>query len=448
VLTNRKTPLNIEGQTISKIKWLILFQILAFSALGADVVSIKIHGTINPATAHFLSQAIVKAEALNANFVLVELDTPGGLVSSVREMAQSIDQSKVPVVVYTFPAGSAATSAGALLMISSHLAAMAPGSNIGAAHPVGSQGEEIKGPMGEKAVNDISAFARAMAELRGRNSKVAMDVVSKSSSYTAEEALKLKLIEVIAPNLEDLWQALDNRQVKVGQEMVTLKTQPPPQIHKIEMSWGEQVLNALSHPNIAAILMSLAMLLIYTELSAPGVGFGGVLGGLLLIVSFVALQAIPVMTGGLVLLGAGAALFVAEIFVVSGGALALGGTISFILGLLWLVDPAATDLHVSTWVIASIGSVLVLGSLIIGFGVSRIKSQSEKALRKIGGGDNAGLKGYPGIVRTVAAGGKSGQVQIRGELWKFVSDETLGENDSVVVKSNNSLILDVVRAKE
>ena len=257
-----------------------LLSLLPAKAWGSEAYFIEIRGTINPATSRYLARAIEEAQAAKADFMLIELDTPGGLVTSVREMAQNIDRSQIPVIVFTAPAGASATSAGALLMISSHLAAMAPGTNIGAAHPVGAQGEDIKGAMATKAVNDISAFARAMAELRKRNVKAASDVVAKSNSYTAEEALKSNLIEVIAGDKNALWKSIDKRQVQVGSNKISLKTDPAPTLHPIEMTLGEQVLNYLSHPNIAAILMTLGILLIYSELSAPGLGLGGILGGL------------------------------------------------------------------------------------------------------------------------------------------------------------------------
>lgn len=427
---------------------LIVISLFSFHAWATDAHVIEIRGTINPATSRYLSRAINDAEAAKSDFLLIELDTPGGLVSSVREMAQKIDQAKIPVIVFTNPAGASATSAGAILMISSHLAVMAPGTNIGAAHPVGAQGEDIKGAMAEKAVNDISAFARSMAELRKRNAKAASEVVSKSTSYTAEEARKSGLIEIIATDKNELWNLMDQRQIQIGPEKVILKTKPAPTLHSTKMTFGEQVLNFLSHPNIAALLMSLGILLIYSELSAPGLGIGGILGGLCLIIAFIAFQAIPIHLGGLLLLGVGAVLILAEIFVMSGGILSAGGSVALIFGLLWVVDPAGTDIRISTWVIGSIGGFLISGTLLIGLAVSRIKKQSEDTMKKIGGGDLAGVHGYRGRVEALATNGMSGQILIRGELWNFISKEPLKINDHVVVNKSNGLTLEVIREKE
>lgn len=419
---------------------------LASSAFASSAYVAEIRGTINPATAHYLERALEQATEANANFLLVELDTPGGLVSSVREMAQSIDKAKIPVVVFTAPAGAAATSAGALLMISSHLSAMAPGTNIGAAHPVGAQGEEIKGPMSDKAVNDIAAFARAMAELRKRNIKAASAVVSKSSSFSAEEALKEKLIDVIAQDRTSLLQKIDGRTVLVGNILTKIDAKPDLVFQPIPMTLGEKLLNMLSHPNIAAILMTLGIFLIYTEISSPGLGIPGILGGLCLITAFIAFQAIPIRVGGLVLIGLGAALVIAEIFVISGGILAAGGAVSLVLGLLWVVDPEATDLQLSPLFALTLGFTFLSGAMLIAVATSRIKKLSAETLQRVGGGGPAGLAGYSAKVMHVNDDGRSGQVSIRGEVWEFFSNDQLKQNDSVIIKNVNGLKLEVQRS--
>lgn len=409
---------------------------------------VEIRGTINPATARYLERTVELAEEADAEFVLVELDTPGGLVSSVREMAQTIDQSKIPVVVYTAPAGASATSAGAILMISSHLGAMAPGTNVGAAHPVGAQGEDIKGAMEDKAVNDISAFARSMAELRKRNAKAAEDVVSKSKSFTAEEALKSNLIEIIAADRAQLFQKINGREVTVGKTLVKLSATPEQPIHATEMTIGEKILHTLAHPNIAAILMTLGILLIYAELSAPGLGLPGIFGGIFLLVAFMSFQALPIQTGGLVLIAVGVLLLGSEIFVGSGGALAVGGSASLVLGLLWVVDPTETDLRISPAVIWSIGFVLVTFTLLLVYGIARLKKQSADTLKRVGGGDAAGIQGYRAKVENLGPDRKAGQISIRGELWNFVSREPLNEKDPVTVVAIDGLRLTVEKLKE
>lgn len=430
---------------------ILLFSPLAKTQEGGkprDVHVVEIRGTINPSTAHYLNRAVELAEEADAQFVLVELDTPGGLVSSVREMAQTIDRARIPVVVYTHPAGASATSAGAILMISSHLAAMAPGSNVGAAHPVGARGEDVEGAMGEKAVNDISAFARSMATLRKRNAKAAADVVSKSESFTAEEALKANLIEVVAATSTELFQKIDGRVLDVGKEKVALQTSPAPPLRPVEMTIGEKILDTLSHPNIAAILMTLGIMLIYAELSAPGLGFPGILGGLCLLVAFMSFQVLPIQTGGLILIAIGVALLAAEIFTGAGGVFAVGGSVALVLGLFWVIDPSETDLRISPGLIWGIGFVLGAFTLLLVYGAARTRRQAEETRRRIGGGDSAGLRGFRGRVTSLDSSGRAGQALLRGELWKFVSDETLNENDPVEVVSIDGLELAVRKAKE
>lgn len=420
-----------------------LFTFLLVSGLrAAEVVRLEIRGTINPATSQFFKRALQEAEKNKASLILMELDTPGGLVTSTREMAQSMDRSKIPVIVFTSPAGASATSAGALLVISSHLAAMAPGTNLGAAHPVALQSEEMKGAMADKAVNDISAFARSMAALRGRNAKAANEVVTKSNSYTADEALKENLIEIIVPDVNSLWKTIDQRIVIVGKEKIKLKTNPAPQVRTIEMNGGEKLLDTIAHPNIAAILMTLAILLIYAELSSPGLGFPGILGGLFLIVAFISFQALSIHIGGLILLSVGTLLIIAELFTSSGGLLAIGEGLALILGFLWGVN-YGSDLKISFWVLGFIAAVLGGGILAITLGISRLKKRSEETLRKIGGGDLAGVRGYKGIIKSVNADHRSGTVLIRGELWNFISQKDVTLSDSVLVRKSNGLVLEV-----
>ena len=283
----------------------------------------EVRGTINPASAEFFEKSIQKAQNAGAEAIVFELDTPGGLVSSVRQMAQAAGSSKVPVVVFVTPAGASATSAGALLMLASHYAAMSPGTNIGAAHPVGPQGKDVEGAMGEKVLNDVRAFARGLAELRRRPIDIAEKIVSKSKSLTAEEAKKAKLIDVLAQDRLELLKKMNGVEISLNGQKKILQTSNA-KIERLEMSTGQKLLHLIAHPNIAAILMTFATLLIYVELNNPGVGIAGTLGAICLIVAFMAFQSLPIHTGGLMLLVLGMILMVAEAFVASGGALAAG----------------------------------------------------------------------------------------------------------------------------
>lgn len=398
----------------------------------------EIRGSINPASSDYIRTALKRAQNHPKSILIIELDTPGGLLASVREMAQAIDESDIPVVVYVYPAGASATSAGALLMFASHLSAMAPGTNIGAAHPVGSKGEEIKGAMGQKIVNDTAAFARSLAELRGRNPQLAEDVVSKSKSFTAKEAQKEKLVELIVDSRETLISQLHGKTVIIHHETVSIQTKGVP-VQKIEMSWGQKLLHLLANPNIATILMTLAMLLIYVEVSNPGITIAGVLGGICLLIAFMAFQVLPIQTGGAALLALGIVLMIAEAFAATGGILGGGGVLAFVLGLLWLFDPEKTDLRVSGWLLGAAAITLSSAMIVLGVSAARMKTLSALTLKKMGGAGQGGLEGYEGEVFSLGKDHHSGKVKIRGELWDFHSNEALKKGDGVRVVSVSGL---------
>lgn len=396
------------------------------------VISVK--GTINPGSADYVIKSIQAANEKKAEALIVELDTPGGLVSSVREMGQAISTSKTPVIVYVTPAGASATSAGALLSLASHAAVMAPGTNIGAAHPVGSGGEEIKGAMGEKVTNDVAAMARGFAEIRGRNPEIAELIVTKSKSYTAEEALKVGLIDVIAKSRTEMYQKLSEKK-KINLTQV--------EEHHAEMSFAQKLLHLIAHPNVAMLLMSLGGILIYAEISTAGFGFAGIAGAISLILAFISLQVLPIQTGALALLVLGLILLFAELFVTTKGALAIGGIVSLMLGFLWLVDPAQSDLRVSYGLLIGMG--LALSSAIFGLSwlVIRMKKNFAEARTKMGGGGVLGLEGYVGTVESVDSSGLAGKVQVRGEVWDFSSQTPLKVGMEVVVESAKDFCLNV-----
>lgn len=427
---------------------ILFFTFIIFISTSTQALEVRvaeIRDTINPANAKFLEQVITEASADGNALVLIELDTPGGLVTSVRSMAQTIDRSSVPVVVYVTPAGASATSAGALLMLASHIAAMAPGTNIGAAHPVGAQGEEIQGSAGEKAANDVAAFARGLAQARGRNANLAQEIVNKSRSLTVNEALENRLIEVVAPSRADLLKALDGRKVKVSQSEQVLRTEGA-SVVTIPMSLPLKLLALLSHPNIATVLMTLGMMLIYVELSNPGITIAGVLGGICLLLAFMALQVLPIQTGGLALLGLGVILLLAEPFLQSGGVLGAGGVLAFVLGLLWVFDPSepGLTLDAAVWIPSALG--LTTGVGIIGIAAGRTRKLVARARRTIAGGSMAGLEGYSGHVETTSADGFEGQALIRGETWRFRANIPVHVGDQVVVEGVDGLVAKVRQA--
>ena len=406
---------------------------IVFADSSPEVWMVTLRGTIDPATTSYLKTALVQAQAEKAEALLVELDTPGGLVSSVNAMAQAIEESKIPVIVFVTPAGASATSAGALLALASHLAAMAPGTRIGAAHPVDSSGKDISGVMGEKVANDTAAFARSFADLRGRNREVAEALVLKSRSLTAEEALNTKLIEIIASDRQDLLKRIDGREVQIKKSLRHTLHTTHAGVHLTQMTWGQRVLHTVANPNIATLLMTLGMLCVYIEITTGGTVIAGVVGGISLLIAFASFQMLPIRMTGLLLLFLGMALLIAEPFVIAHGVLAIGGVISFALGILWVLDPAGSDLRINAGI--WIPAVLALGGASIAAAVAAVRSRGlvKKALEELGGATASGLSGYQGRVEILDATGLNGKALIRGETWDIESQERLIVGDLVEV---------------
>lgn len=387
---------------------LTLGPIASSAAPEKSVTVIEIRSTINPATADYLKTAIVHAEKVGARALVIELDTPGGLISSVREMAQAIDDSKVPVILFVTPAGAAATSAGALLMLASHFALMTPGSTVGAAHPVQGDGTDIKGAMGEKVLNDTVSFAKGLAQVRGRDPELASAIVEKSKSMTAQEALEAKLIDGLASDLTAVFAAVSSKKIKLKSGEVVLDLNGAA-IERFDMSLGQKVLNLLAHPNVAATLMSLGMLCIYLELSTPGIGFGGVFGAIFLLLAFMSFQVLPVRMGGMLLAILGVALWAVEVFVPS-GALAIGGTLAFVLGMLWLIDPAQLSMGVSLSLILPFAIGLGGLGVLVGYVIKKSRGKPVSS--------HFGLEGFEGEI--VEVRGERAKAHFRGETWDCV----------------------------
>lgn len=414
---------------------MILKLILAFAIQAAPIHLIEVSGSINPGSASYIVESIEQAEAQNAEAVLLRLNTPGGLLTSTRDIIQGISASKIPVITYISPGGASATSAGALITLSSHVAAMAPGTNIGAAHPVGGQGEEVKGPMGEKVANDTAALARSQAELRGRSAEAAARIVTKSESFSPDEALKAKVIDLIATDLDNLLAQLKGRKVKTAAGELTLSAGEPPVT--IEMNLKQKFLHLIADPNISTLLIGLGGLAIYAEISA---GFSllvpGVFGLFCLVLGFVSLQMLPVSVGGALLFALGFALLVAEAFVVSYGLLTVAALGALFLGGLFLMDPSTTDMRVSLSLlvpmVVSVGFIMA----IIGFMLFREKKGLATQDRVVG---------ETAVV--VTSEGRTGTAYVNGELWSFDSEEALQPGDEAQVKSLKSMRLQVTRRK-
>jgi len=376
------------------------------------VVLLKLDGAINPSSAEYIERGIAEAQSRRASCVVIQLNTPGGLLKSTRVIVSAFLESKIPVVVYVSPGGAQAGSAGVFVTMAAHIAAMAPGTNIGAAHPVMLQGQQDS-IMNEKATNDAAAFIRTIAEKRNRNLTWAEEAVRKSFSITETEALAKNVIDLIARNPDDLLTLIDGRVVVLAEDTVRLETRGA-RIEPVEMGWTERVLDLLSDPNIAYILFMLGVYGLLFELYNPGSIFPGVVGVISLILAFYSLHTLPINYAGLALIIFAVVLFLLEIKIVSHGLLAIGGAISLFLGSIMLIrTPSVLEVVQISWtvIIASVAITTLFFTVILTLG---IRVQRRKP--------TTGMEGLVGeIGEVVSPLDPSGTVRVHGELWQAES---------------------------
>jgi membrane-bound serine protease (ClpP class) len=408
----------------------------AAPAFGAEVATIVLEGVISPVTVRLVETAIERAQATQAAALVIQLDTPGGLERSMRVICQRLLNAPLPVIVYVAPTGGRAASAGVFITMAAHVAAMAPATNIGAAHPVALSGGADKESM-KKIANDAAAFARSIATERGRNADWAEKAVRESVSITERDAVRLKVVDLIAESMSDLLAKVDGRTVRTSRGAVTLATRGA-SVQAIEIGFRDRLLNVITDPNVAYVLMMLGMLGLFFELSNPGVILPGVIGGISLILAFFAFQSLPINYAGLLLILFAIVLFVAEIKVVSHGVLAIGGIVSMALGSLMLFDAPELGFRISWWVIVpTVGATAGLFLFVLAAGMRAL------ARRPVLGAP--GLIGQTGIVREALA--PMGQVAIQGELWRAVAEDgTVEAGAPVRVVDVEGLTLKVVKA--
>jgi membrane-bound serine protease (ClpP class) len=405
------------------------------SAAADEIFIIRVADAISPGTADFIHHGIKTAETQQAACLIVELDTPGGLAESMRKIVQDILASSVPVVVYVAPSGARAASAGVMITMAADIAAMAPGTNIGAAHPVGAGGQEIEGAMSEKVVNDMVAQAKSVAERRGRNAQWVERAIRESVSATETEALKENVIDLIARDTDDLIRQINGR-VVAGRGPIKLES---PKITVIEEGLRTKILRTISNPNIAYILLMIGLAGLYFEFSHPGAVFPGVVGGICLVLAFFALQTLPVNYAGILLIVLAIIFFIMEMKIASYGLLSVAGIISLLLGSLMLFEGESPAGRVS-WGVLTPTLVLVSGFFTaVAFLVFR--SQLSKPVT-----GSAGLVGEIGFVRKALA--PRGKVFVHGELWNAVAQTSIDENVPVRVVKVTGLLLEVEPADE
>ena len=396
----------------------------AASGAAGEVVLVEADSIIQPVVAEFLRDAIDEADDAGAAALVIRLSTPGGLLTSTREIFTDMLSSEVPVVVYVSPSGAQAASAGFFLLMAADVAAMAPGTNTGAAAPVGGQGEEIEGKMGEKVEQDAAATIRSLASRNGRDQTLAEAAVIEARSFTAEEALENGLIDLMADDLGDLLAALDGFDLARGDgEPRPLRTAGAV-VRTVQMNAFQRFLSAVAHPNIAYILLTLGGLGLYFELSNPGAILPGVIGGICLILAFFALSVLPVSYAGIALILLAMLFFIAEVKVTSYGILSIAGVVSLVLGSLMLFKSPDPAIRVSVDVIL----IVVVFTLVV---VSFLMIMVLKAHR------SQVKTGAEGLLNRLAVAKSEidpeGKIFLHGELWHAVAERPIAAGQRVRV---------------
>ncbi len=406
------------------------------------VTLVQVESIIQPVVAEFLLETFAEADARGDALLIIELSTPGGMLDSTRLITSAMLETKTPVAVFVAPQGAHAASAGFFVLMAADVAAMAPGTNTGAAHPVSGQGQDIGGDMGDKVEQDTAAMIRSLAAKHGRDPKLAESAVLESRSFTADEALELGLIDLLAPDAANLVALLDGRELagNPGSALVLRDAQ----ITTVSMSPFQRVRSAIVHPNIAYLLLSFGGLGLYFEFSNPGAIFPGVLGAICLIVGLYATSVLPVNYAGLALIGLGILFFIAELKVPSFGLLTLGGVTSLVLGSLMLFRSADPALRVSSRLIVALAVValLVAGSLsylVLKSRHLRVATGKEGLTHRIA----QARTDFAQVASDVSGAALRGKVFVHGELWNAVSREPVAAGQSVEITRVDGLTLEV-----
>lgn len=421
---------------------LLLFLLLSpLFATSSIIVELEVKGAIGPASSAYLKGGIETAVREDAKMILIKLDTPGGLSTSMREIIQDITNSHIPIVMYVYPKGARAASAGTYLMYASNVAAMAPGTNIGAATPISIMPTPEKNEIStleRKAINDATAYIKSLAELNDRNVSWAIDAVQNAKSISAKEALKIGAIDIIASDIHDLFDKLEGRKVKVSNDTVTLEMKNSI-ILKYEADWKTKLLYIVTNPNIAYILLLIAVYGIFFELMNPGAVLPGVVGAISGIIALYALNMIPFNYAGLLLIILGISFMVIEVFVTGFGVLGMGGVISFAFGSILLFDAKTLGESVSIPLVIAFSLV----SLAFFIMVMRL-FLSSRAAKVVSGAEEM----IGSIAEVVAIDDEGYHVMCHSELWNALSQEKLVVGQNVQVIGLNGLTLNVTPTQE
>jgi membrane-bound serine protease (ClpP class) len=404
--------------------------------LSGTVYQLNIEGPIETITEEYISDCFEKVKkAGDAKLVIIEIDTPGGFVTSTRHVIKEILGSPVPVVVYVSPRGAHAGSGGFYITISADIAAMAPGTNMGSAHPVSLTGGKIDETMKKKMANDLAAYAKSLAKSRNRNIELAEKAVRESENFTAEECLENKLIEYIANDIPDLVRQLDGKEIlMVNKNKVVLELEGE-EIVFLDMSTRQKFLKTITNPNLAFFLLLIGLAGLYIEFTHPGLIVPGVLGGISLLLAFLAFQMLPINYVGLFLILLSVGFFIAEVKIQGFGAFGVGGIVSFVLGAIMLIDAPIPEMRPSMTMIITFAVCFAVLFMFLAYKVFKsMERRTETGLE--------GMTGETGTARSEITP-KSGRVFVHGEWWNAVSDETIPEGSTVVVESIDKFVLKV-----
>lgn len=408
------------------------------SKAATTVHVIEVESIITPVSAEFITRSIDKAEKAGAHALIIELDTPGGLLESTRQITKRFLASNIPIIIYVYPQGARAASAGVFITYAAHIAAMAPSTNIGAAHPVNiGGGADTTSVMGDKITNDAVAQIKALAEKSGRNAEWAEKAVRESVSITEREALKLNVINFISPSVDSLLRQIDGLTVQVATGKYTLHTANTSLVYR-QMNFRYKILEKISNPNVAYILMMLGIYGLFFELSNPGAIFPGVVGAIFLILAFFSLQTLPVNYAGLLLILLAIVLFILEVKITSYGLLTIGGIISMLLGSLMLIEQPPDNFSPVLAISMSLIVTVVLFTAV--FFIFAFSMAFKTHRKKVTTG-REGIVGEVGVAQTAIA--PEGMVKVHGEFWKAVSDTPIKKGERIRVLSVDHLTLKV-----
>jgi membrane-bound serine protease (ClpP class) len=428
-------PVALSFMLLSLISW-------PHTVFGAEQVGgrplvylLDVDGPINPAVADFIGAGIQKAEENHAEALIIRMDTPGGVLETTKTIIKQMVNASVPVVVYVAPNGSSAASAGSLITMAADVAAMAPGTNLGAAHPVGAGGQQINSTMSEKIENDITAYMQAIIASKGRNAKWAEQAIKESASITAKQALKIKVIDLIADSVPDLLKKLDGRQIEKDHRVMTLHTRGA-KVATIQAGWRFKILNVIANPNVAYILMMIGAVGLIAEFYHPGAMLPGVAGGISLFLAFYALQVLPVDYTGILLIILAIVLFILELKMPTYGLLSIGAVISLTLGSIMLFNPQETGMRVA-WTV-----IVPTVSCVSAFFIFALGLVVKARLRKPRTGQED-LVGEIGLAVTDLFA--EGKVSVHGEYWNARANERIKKGDRIRVTQVDSLRLLVTR---